>query len=201
MRSTTKATLVMLSSLAVWAGPAFADPPAHAPAHGWRKKHDPYYVGYTGVSWERDYDISSGRCNRQEIATVVGAIAGGAIANHVADEHKAVATIVGVIAGGVIGNRIGKELDEADRGCFGHALEIAQPGQRITWANQQSGMSYEMLPGALSTRNGTPCRDYTLVTIAGRDRASQKGVACQSQPGVWQNSPGMTATAPTQQRR
>jgi len=201
MLSTTKATLLMLSSLAVWAGPAFADPPAHAPAHGWRKKNDPNYVGYTGVSWERDYDISSGRCNRQEIATVVGAIAGGAIANHVADEHKAVATIVGVIAGGVIGNRIGKELDEADRGCFGHALEIAQPGQRITWANPASGLSYEMSPGAGNTRNGAQCREYTLVTIAGRDRASQKGVACQSQPGVWQNSPGMTATAPTQQRR
>ena len=200
MLSTTKATLLMLSSLAVWAGPAFADPPAHAPAHGWRKKNDPNYVGYSGVSWERDYDISSGRCNRQEIATVVGAIAGGAIANHVADEHKAVATIVGVIAGGVIGNRIGKELDEADRGCFGHALEIAQPGQRITWANQQSGMSYEMLPGALSTRNGTPCREYTLVTIAGRDRSSQKGLACQSQPGVWQAAPTMTASAPTQRR-
>ena len=22
-----------------------AEPPAHAPAHGWRKKHDPAYVG------------------------------------------------------------------------------------------------------------------------------------------------------------
>src|SRR5690349_14982866 len=75
MRSTLKATLLIVPSLIAWAGAAFADPPAHAPAHGWRKKHDPYYVGYTGVSWERDYDISSGRCNRQEIATVVGAIA------------------------------------------------------------------------------------------------------------------------------
>ena len=186
MRSTAKATLLIVSSLVAWAGAAFADPPAHAPAHGWRKKHDPNYVGYTGVTWERDYDISSGRCNRQEIATVVGAIAGGAIANRVADEHKAVATIVGVIAGGVIGNRIGKELDEADRGCFGHALEIAQPGQRITWANESSGLNYEMLAGAGSTRNGAQCREYTLVTIAGRDRSSQKGVACQSQPGVWQ---------------
>src|SRR5262245_62372361 len=106
MRITATATLLMTAALAAWVGEALADPPAHAPAHGWRKKHDPNYVGYTGVTWERDYDISSGRCNRQEIATVVGAIAGGAIANHVADEHKAVATIVGVIAGGVIGNKI-----------------------------------------------------------------------------------------------
>ena len=27
---------------------AYADPPPWAPAHGWRKKHDPNYVGYTG---------------------------------------------------------------------------------------------------------------------------------------------------------
>ncbi len=186
MHAPIKAALVMASSLVVWAGPALADPPAHAPAHGWRKKHDPYYVGYAGVSWERDFDISSGSCNRQEIATVVGAIAGGVIANRVADEHRTVATIVGVIAGAVIGNRIGRELDEADRGCFGHALEIAQPGQRITWANETAGLRYEMSPGAGSTRNGKPCREYTLVTVAGRERSSQTGLACQSQPGVWQ---------------
>ena len=186
MRMTATATLLMTAAVAAWAGAAFADPPAHAPAHGWRKKHDPYYVGYTGVSWERDYEISSGRCNREEIATVVGGIVGGVIANRVAEEHRAVGTIVGVIAGATIGNRIGKELDEADRGCFGHALEIAQPGQRITWANPASGLSYEMSPGAGNTRNGAQCREYTLVTIAGRQRSTQTGVACQSQPGVWQ---------------
>jgi len=43
---TVVATLVCL--------PALADPPDHAPAHGWRKKHDPAYVGYTGREWERD---------------------------------------------------------------------------------------------------------------------------------------------------
>jgi len=197
----TKAILLMMSSLAVWAGPAFADPPAHAPAHGWRKKNDPYYVGYTGAQWERDFDISSGSCNRQEIATVVGAIAGGVIANRVADEHKAVATIVGVIAGGVIGNKIGRELDEADRGCFGHALEIAQPGQKITWANETAGVRYEMTPGSASPKDGASCRQYTLVTIMGSQRSSQPGVACQSQPGVWQQkAPARTASAPTQRR-
>jgi surface antigen len=185
MRITSAAAILTLSSFAV-CGSAFADPPAHAPAHGWRKKNDPHYVGFTGHAWQRDFDISSGRCNRQEIATAVGAVVGGAIANRVADEHRTVATIVGVIAGAVIGNRIGRELDEADRGCFGHALEIAQPGQRITWANEAAGVRYEMSPGAGSTRNGQSCREYTLVTVAGRERSTQTGVACQSQPGVWQ---------------
>ena len=186
MRFTAKATLLIASSFVVWASAAFADPPAHAPAHGWRKKHDPYYVGYSGQQWEQDFEISSGKCNREEIATVIGAIAGGVIANRVGDEHRAIATIVGVIAGGVIGNRIGRELDEADRGCFGHALEIAQPGQRVAWSNEASGVRYEMSPGNASPRNGASCREYTLVTVQGRERSAQSGVACQSQPGVWQ---------------
>ena len=186
MRNVMKATLLMMA-LAAWAIPAFAQPPAHAPAHGWRRKHDPNYVGYTGKQWERDYDISSGSCNRQEIATVLGGIAGGAIASRVAKpENRTVATIVGVIAGAVIGNRIGRELDEADRGCFGHALEIAQPGHRITWTNDAAGVRYEMSPGADRPRKGAACREFTLVTVTGRERSSQTGLACQSEPGVWQ---------------
>jgi surface antigen len=184
MRNVMNAILLMMA-LVAWAVPAFAQPPAHAPAHGWRRKNDPNYIGYTGKQWERDFDISAGSCNRQEIATVLGGIAGGVIASRVAEpENRTVATIV--IAGAVIGNRIGRELDEADRGCFGHALEIAQPGQRITWSNDTTGVRYEMSPGADRPRTGAACREYTLVTVAGRDRSSQTGLACQSQPGVWQ---------------
>jgi surface antigen len=186
MRRTAVGTLTIGALLAACLAPAFADPPAHAPAHGWRKKNDPSYVGYTGRQWERDFDISSGSCNRQEIATVIGGIAGGAIANRVADEHKPVATLVGVIAGAVIGNRIGRELDEADRGCFGHALEIAQPRQRITWTNEQAGVRYELSPGADRPRGATACREYTLVAVVGPDRSTQTGIACQSGLGVWQ---------------
>ena len=164
-----------------------AQPPAHAPAHGWRRKNDPYYVGYNGKQWERDFDISSGSCNRQEIATVIGGIAGGVIANRVADEHKPVATIVGVIAGAVIGNRIGRELDEADRGCFGHALEIGSAGQRVTWTNEANGLRYELSPGADRPRGDTACREYTLVTGAAAATARRTPVSRASrQPGVWQ---------------
>ena len=190
MRCNSKTALWLASALVAWAAPVasvLAQPPAHAPAHGWRRKNDTYYAGYNGKQWERDFDISSGRCNRQEIATVIGGIAGGVIANRVADEHKAVATIVGAIAGAVIGNRIGRELDEADRGCFGHALEIGAAGQRITWTNEANGSRYELSPGADRPRNGAVCREYTLVTgLDRRDRASHTGLACRSAAGVWQ---------------
>jgi surface antigen len=190
MRITAKTTILLASAFVAWAAPVattLAQPPAHAPAHGWRRKNDPHYVGYNGKQWERDFDISSGSCNRQEIATVIGGVAGGVIANRVADEHKAVATIVGVIAGAVIGNRIGRELDEADRGCFGHALEIGMAGQRVTWTNEATGLRYELSPGADRPRGATACREYTLVTGTNRrDRSTHTGVACRSTAGAWQ---------------
>ena len=69
-----------LAALAtVLALPAMADPPPHAPAHGWRKKHDPYYVGYTGRHWNDDYGVRSGRCDRDRVGTALGAVVGGAI--------------------------------------------------------------------------------------------------------------------------
>lgn len=186
MRIASKlAPAVLVSLCAAWTASAFADPPAHAPAHGWRKKHDPHYIGYTGVQWERDFDIRSGHCNRQEIATVVGGVVGGAIAHRVADENRAVATLIGAAAGAFIGNRIGHRLDEADRSCFGHALEVGEMGRPVMWTNETTGVQYEMTPGAAREGDGA-CREFTLTAVSGRDRSSNRGVACQAQPGQWQ---------------
>jgi surface antigen len=182
------ASCVVWSLIAVWSIQAVADPPDHAPAHGWRKKHDPYYVGYTGIPWEHDYEITTGHCNREAIATVIGGVVGGVVGSKISSpENRTVATIVGVIVGAAIGNKIGKDLDEADRGCFGHALEIGMTGQHVTWTNDALGVRYELTPGADRPRNGyTPCREYTLVAARGKDKSSESGVACQTQPGVWQ---------------
>ena len=181
--------LIALAAGSLWGVSAVADPPAHAPAHGWRKKHDPHYVGRTGVSWEHDYEISTGRCNREAIATVVGGVVGGAIANRVAEENRVVATIIGAAAGALIGRKIGSELDERDRDCIGHALDIGERGRTVVWTNETSGVRYELAPGADSSRNGTPCRDFTLAVKRGAESSSQHGLACQSQPGVWQVAP------------
>ena len=172
---------------AAWSLPALADPPRHAPAHGWRRHHDADYVGYTGERWENDYEISSGRCNRQAIATAVGVVVGGAIASQVAKpENRTVATLIGAAAGALIGHKIGHELDEADRGCFGHALEIGKSGQRVVWTNESTRVRYELSPGRDRRRNGAVCREFTLVAVAGGRRSSQVGVACRSQVGSWE---------------
>src|SRR5690606_42053966 len=113
--SRSAALTAALALFAAWSAGALADPPPHAPAHGWRKKHDPYYLGYSGVRYEQDFGIVSGRCNREEIATVVGGAVGGYLGSRIAEEHPVVGTVLGTVAGAVIGKRIGRELDERDR--------------------------------------------------------------------------------------
>jgi surface antigen len=172
--------------LASWTMQVFADPPAHAPAKGWRKKHDPEYVGYTGTKWQRDYDISSGRCNRQEIGAVLGAATGGLIGSRVGEENRTVATIIGAAIGALIGSKIGGALDDADRGCFGHALEMSPPGKRVSWDNPTTGVHYEMLPREGRKIDARTCRDFTLIATRGAHKSSEQGLACQARAGVWE---------------
>ena len=181
------ATLVLALSL-----PLAAAPPGHAPAHGYRAKNraEPaptVHVGYSGSSWDLDYGVLSGNCDRQKIATVVGGVTGGFIANRVAEsDNRTVATIIGAAAGALIGNRIGKRLDQADEACVGHALEIGKAGQPVSWTNDSTGVAYQLVPGAASVRNGSPCRDFSLRAIADSQGSTRQGVACRSDVGVWQ---------------
>ncbi|KPK04092.1 MAG: hypothetical protein AMJ64_14395, partial [Betaproteobacteria bacterium SG8_39] len=97
-RQTGKLSIVTAFALAALLGAqlAQATPPAHAPAHGWRAKHDPYYRGYTGHEWERDYGITQGRCNRDEVGMITGAVIGGAIGSTVA---KGDSRVIAILAG------------------------------------------------------------------------------------------------------
>ena len=170
-----------------WIAESLAAPPSHAPAHGWRKKNDPYYVGYTGHQWERDFGISTGRCNRQEVGTVVGGVVGGVIGNKVADpEDRVVATIVGVAVGALIGNQIGRKLDEGDKSCFGHSLEVGKTGQPVKWVNDSTNVQYEMTPGERRSQYGDGCREFGLRATSGDSLSYRSGVACPTADGVWE---------------
>lgn len=183
----TTACLILLLIVGAWCAEAIAAPPVHAPAHGWRKKNDPYYVGYSGKHWEHDYGVLSGSCNREKVATVIGGVVGAVVGSRTSsEEDRAVATIVGAVAGAFIGNWIGRELDGADRACAGHALEVGKAGQRVAWSNDETGVRYELVPGADLEQNGAGCREFTLSAFAGAEKSSRTGIACQSQPGIWQ---------------
>ena len=177
--------LVVILSVAT---PAFADPPSHAPAHGWRKKHDPHYVGYTGKEWEQDYGIVEGHCNRDAIAAAVGAVVGGVIGSQVGEgDGRVVAIIVGTVIGAAVGHAIGRELDDRDRACVGHALELADDGQRVRWQNEESGVSYVVTP--LGAAGGDSCRDFTLESSLDGKLETQRGRACRTGNGTWQMGP------------
>ena len=185
---TLLATMTLLVSAAVVAPAALADPPPHAPAHGWRKKHDPYYVGYTGRQWADDYGIRSGRCDRDRshVATAVGAVAGGVIGSKVAsDENKLIAILAGAAIGAVIGNEIDKELDDDDRRCFGHSLELLEDGRRVQWDGARSGMFYTLTPTARFERDGRVCRRFTLVRDFSGKQIRKQASACRYGEGEW----------------
>lgn len=164
----------------------YADPPPWAPAHGWRKKHDPYYTGYGGRQWPNDYGISSGRCNREAVGTALGGIVGGAIGSTVGKgDSRAVAVIVGAVIGAVIGNRIGRDLDNADRGCLGHTLELGAANHPVMWMNANTGLNYTVTPLSGFSANGQKCRYYKLNVRGDGVNDNRSERACMASDGTW----------------
>lgn len=179
--------LTISAALLLPASPAvYADPPPWAPAHGWRKKHDPYYTGYSGTHWDQDYGIIQGRCNREAIGTVLGGAVGGTIGSAVGKgDGKAVAIILGTVLGAVVGNTIGKQMDDADRGCIGHALELAADRRSVGWIGA-GGLNYMVTPISNFSRNGTQCREYRLRVNGQNIDEDRREKACLVGEGRWQ---------------
>lgn len=185
-RVVARALLVLLIALPCI---ALATPPSWAPAHGWRKKNDPSYAGYSGRSWNDDYGVRAGRCDRAEVGAVLGGIAGGAIgAGTGRGEERAVAIVVGTVIGAAIGAEIGRRMDEADRSCVGHALELAAPGQSIGWTNPDTGVSYKLTPSD-KVEGANHCRKFRLVATGRFGLSEGRTVACPAADGTWNLSP------------
>ncbi|MGH8242728.1 MAG: glycine zipper 2TM domain-containing protein [Steroidobacteraceae bacterium] len=166
--------------------PALADPPSHAPAHGWRKKNDPYYIGYTGRHWSDDYGVRSGRCDRDRAGAALGAVVGGAIGAAVSDgDDRLIAVLAGAMIGAVIGREIGDEMDDDDRACFGHSLELIEDGHRVDWDGARHGMLYTLTPDRRFERDGRVCRHFTLVRAFDGRRIVKDGNACRYGEGDW----------------
>jgi surface antigen len=182
------AALALTVSFALAVPVALATPPSHAPAHGWRKKNDPYYVGYTGYRWHDDYGIRDGRCDRDRVGTVLGAVAGGAIGATVADgdsDDRLIAILAGAAIGAIIGREIGSEMDENDRACSGHALELLEDGRHVDWDGARAGMRYTLTPDHRFERDGRVCRHFTLVRNVDGARVTKQGSACRYGDGDW----------------
>ena len=174
--------LVPVLALAL-AAPVGADPPPHAKAHGWRKKNDPTYIGYTGKTWPQDYGVISGQCQTDVILGVAGAAVGGVIGSQIGDgAGRTVATIAGAALGAIVGSNIGRQLDQGDQACIGHSLELAPSGQAVRWTSASGGTSYQLVP---VKDVGTDCREFRLEASANGKRSWGTKVACRSGDGVW----------------
>jgi surface antigen len=164
---------------------ALATPPSWAPAHGWRKKNDPTYAGYSGRQWERDYGVRSGHCDRSEIGAVLGGVAGGVIGSEVGKgDNRNAAIVVGTVIGAAIGYEIGRRMDVTDRSCVGHALELTEPGRTVTWTNPNTRVSYKLTPTEDAAR-ADGCRKFRLVATGGFGLSEGRTVACPRSDGTW----------------
>jgi uncharacterized protein YcfJ len=175
---------------AFFAMPALADPPAHAPAYGARDKDKQArkaekaarkFRGYTGTEWPEDYGVQSGRCNTDTVMTAIGAVGGAIIGNRTASpENRTIATIVGAVVGGVIGNKIGDAIDDRDRACMGHSLEVGAIGKTITWTNPKTRIVHTLRPVA-DLPGG--CRRFEFVTAGSAKPAIM--TACRTPQATW----------------
>jgi surface antigen len=165
---------------------ALATPPSWAPAHGWRAKNDPHYAGYSGRDWAHDYGVSDGRCDRAQIGAVLGGVAGGVIGAEVGKSgQRAVAIVLGTVIGAAIGSEIGRRMDQTDRSCVGHALELAGPGQTIKWTNHNTGVAYQLTPKDVDVVAANGCRKFRLVATGNFGLSEGRAFACPAPDGTW----------------
>jgi surface antigen len=173
---------------------ALATPPPWAPAHGWRAKNDPTYAGYSGRNWDHDYGVQSGRCDREQVGALLGGIAGAAIGAEAGkDGGRAVAVAIGTVIGAAIGAEIGHRMDNTDRACTGHALELASPGRSVTWRNPASGITYQLTP-VEHPSSADGCRKFRLIATGSFGLSEGRATACTSADGVWRLAPEETLT-------
>lgn len=180
----TQIALVMAGLIA--ATSAWADPPSHAPAHGYYKDKEKHkhkykehkYHGKSGAYYVQDYGIHSGKCNRDEIGAVIGGVGGAVIGGQVAGkDDRVVGMVVGGVLGAVLGHAVGDAMDKKDRACMGHALELGKSGAPVIWNNDRR--RYSFTPKGDAPNN---CR-YAALSIDGGK--SRDVLACPNKQGEW----------------
>lgn len=185
--SSAKSVVIASAILALAPIAALAEPPPWAPANGWRNDHDAFYFGYTGYKWERDYGILSGRCETGAIAAAIGGTVGGvAGSRRVKFSERTTATILGSAIGVVIAAKVGRSVDDMDRACIGHALELAANGRTVAWVNPDSRVRYEFMPmKGFYTHQGVPCREFSVRMRIKGSEEQVHAAACRRDEGLW----------------
>jgi surface antigen len=89
------------------------------------------------------------------------------------------------VIGAVVGAKIGRDIEQQDRSCIAHSLELAHDRARVTWDNPNTGVKYMLTPKAGFEQGDLHCRVFELRrSLDGRTEISD-GKACQSHEGRW----------------
>jgi surface antigen len=165
------------------AGPAWADPPPWAPAHGYRAKHKNKNHHYS--AYRSPFDIDLGRCNRQTLGALLGGAAGAAAGSQIGSGSGNTAAIIGgTIVGFLVGGSVGRAMDEVDQNCVGQILEHAPDGSDITWVGADQAR-YQVAPQRTYQEAGAYCREYTATAVVGGRSQQTYGTACRQPDGAW----------------
>jgi len=163
------------------------------------------YTGYGGTRWSTDYGIGAGTCDRDRIVVETESAPKTLVQRHEENlKNRTVGIIGATTASGVLlsTNRLGGRLDDRDRHCLGHVLELGTTGREVRWSNPAMRQSYvavvsevtpgTRIPGATGIGARDRCRVLVLttatgtgVTLNGARGQAQTLVACQANPGVW----------------
>ncbi len=180
-RSISRATVLAVTAALVLGGQptaGFADPPAWAPAHGYRAQFP---------------DIDGGYCDRGLLSSqLVGIAAGGALGGLLGSKigkgsGQLAATAAGVLLGAFIGNEVASSMDSLDQACVSRSLEGASDNQTVTWRNPDTNADYRVTPvKSYDDTSGRYCREYITEATIGGKVEQVYGTACYQPDGSWE---------------
>jgi surface antigen len=119
---------------------------------------------------------------------VLGGAVGGVIGSRAEGEDRPVAIVVGTVLGAVIGAKIGESIDEGDRACMGHSLELAAVKKTVVWTNRATGVTYRLTPTRNFRQQNQSCREFVAELGGGKGKNKKDmvtGVACRRGSGEW----------------
>ena len=129
-----------------------------------------------------------GRCNRETLAAIVGAVAGGVVGGKQSDGSvKLLVDIGGAIVDAVVGGNLGRTMDRVDQNCVGQILEHAPTDSLVTWQDPHRGTTYNVnVSRTYQDKGGRYCREYETSAVIGGKVEMTRGTACRRHNGSWQ---------------
>ena len=131
------------------------------------------HVGQNGAIWPDDYGVRAGSCNRAAISAALEMAGDGS-------DARPVAIVLGSTKAALINASVRRDLDEVDRACIGHTLELGENGRTVRWRSDD--VNYTLTPGKAS---GRLCRSFALRGEAAGRSVISKGAACRRDDGAW----------------